>query len=47
MKKIREKKPFKREYIPVIIAGIILVLLLVALVWVILWRFKKKDIVGK
>ena len=44
MKKIREEKPFKREYIPVIIAGIVLVLLLVALVWVILWRFKKKDI---
>ena len=43
MKKIKERKPFKREYIPVIIAGVILLALLIALVWVILWQFKGKK----
>ena len=44
MKKRKERKPFKREYIPVIIAGVILLALLVALIWVILWRFNKSEI---
>ena len=41
MKKHRERKPFKREYIPVIIAVIILIGLIAGLVFVIL--DKKED----
>lgn len=41
MKKHRERKPFKREYIPVIIAVIILIGLIAGLVFVIL--YKKED----
>ena len=36
MKKHRERKPFKREYIPVIIAVIVLIGLITGLVFVIL-----------
>ena len=43
MRKRKERKPFKREYIPVIIAGVVLLILLLALIWVILWRFKKTE----
>ncbi len=40
MKKHRERKPFKREYIPVIIAVIILIGLIAGLVFVILDKKK-------
>ena len=41
MKKHKERKPFKREYIPVIIAVIVLIGLITGLVFVIL--DKKED----
>lgn len=40
MKKYKEKKPFKREYIPVIVAVVVLIILIATLIFVI---FDKKE----